>query len=173
MNFRSSIRDIPDFPKPGIIFKDITPLLQNASVFKQAVDALCVPFREASIDAVAGVEARGFIFGAAMAIELGAAFIPIRKPGKLPAAVEKETYSLEYGSDAIEIHRDAVQPGQKILLADDLLATGGTAEAAVRLIKRLGGEVAGAAFLISLDFLPGRKRLKDLPVHVLISYDTE
>ena len=173
LELKSFIRTVPDFPKKGIGFKDITTLLKNKDAFKQAVDELCRPYREEKLDAVVGIESRGFIVGAAAAYALGTAFIPARKPGKLPADTMKEEYALEYGVDAIEIHRDAIQKGMQILVVDDLLATGGTAAAAVRLVKKLGGRVIGAAFLIELSFLEGRKKLKDIPIHVLIDFPDE
>ena len=173
IEFKSYIRDVPDFPKKGIVFKDITTLLKNADALKETIEALCEPYRDYDIDMVVGVESRGFIFGAAMAEALGAGFVPVRKPGKLPADTETEEYTLEYGTDSIEIHKDAIQKGMKILLVDDLLATGGTAAASIRLIEKLGGEVIGAAFLIELSFLHGREKLGDIPLHVLIQYNQE
>lgn len=173
MDLKALIRNVQDFPIPGIGFKDITTLIKDPDAFREAVRLLCEPFREEPPDAVAGIESRGFIFGGAMAIELGTGFIPVRKPGKLPAETVKETYQLEYGTDAVEMHRDAVCPGMKILLADDLLATGGTAAATLRLIRSLGGIPRGAAFLVELTFLNGRRKLGDCPVHVLVQYDTE
>ena len=165
------IRDVPDFPKKGILFKDITPLLKDPSAFARAIDSLAARHREDRIDAVAAVESRGFIFGGALAVRLGAGFIPIRKPGKLPHLTLSETYSLEYGTDCIEIHRDAVKNGDRVLIVDDLLATGGTASAAANLITRMGAKVVGASFLIELAFLPGRARLAEIPVFSIISYD--
>ncbi len=173
LDLKSFIRNVPDFPKKGIGFKDITTLLKNSSAFKQAVDELCRPYREKKIDAVVGIESRGFILGAAAAYALGTAFVPARKPGKLPAETLKEEYALEYGVDAVEIHKDAIENGMYILVVDDLLATGGTAAAAVRLVKKLGGTIVGAAFLIELSFLGGRKKLKDIPIHVLIDFSSE
>jgi len=164
------IRDVPDFPKKGIIFKDITPLLADAGAFEATLEALSAPHRPNPPDLVAGVESRGFIFGAAVAARLGAGFVPIRKPGKLPSASLHETYELEYGTDRLEIHEDAVRPGRRVLLVDDLLATGGTALAASRLIRRLQGELAGISFVIELEFLSGRKRLAGLPVSSLVRY---
>jgi len=173
MDLKQIIRDVPDFPKPGIVFKDITTLLKNREALKEANRLLCEPYRNTSIDQVVGIESRGFIFGCAMALELGTGFVPIRKPGKLPAATEREEYTLEYGTDAIEIHRDAIQPGERVLIVDDLLATGGTAAAAIRLVEKLGGEVAGIAFLIELSFLKGREKLGPVPAHVLLEYTSE
>ncbi len=165
------IRDVPDFPKKGILFKDITPLLKDPSAFARAIDALAGRHRDDRIDAVAAVESRGFIFGGALAVRLGAGFIPIRKPGKLPHRTLSETYSLEYGTDSIEIHRDAVKSGDRVLIVDDLLATGGTAGAAASLITRMGAKVVGASFLVELAFLSGRAKLAEIPVFSIISYD--
>jgi adenine phosphoribosyltransferase len=164
------IRDIPDFPKKGILFKDITPLLADPSSFEAVLDAIASPHAENRPDRVAGVESRGFIFGAAVAARLKAGFIPIRKPGKLPGKTIRQTYHLEYGTDALEIHADAVTRGHRVLLVDDLLATGGTAAAAAGLITRLGGELAGISFVVELDFLEGRKKLEGLPVTSLVRY---
>lgn len=164
------IRDVPDFPKKGILFKDITTLLADAGALEATLAALAEAHGEGRIDRVAGIESRGFIFGAAVAARLGAGFIPIRKPGKLPADTISETYELEYGTDTLEMHADAVRPGQRILIVDDLLATGGTALAASRLVQRLKGEVAGLAFVVELTFLSGRSRLNDLPVTSLVRY---
>jgi adenine phosphoribosyltransferase len=173
MDLKSTIRDVPDFPKPGIVFKDITTLLKDRSAFKSAVIQLCEPFRVQAVDQVVGIESRGFIFGAAIAYELGTGFVPVRKPGKLPSKTLKETYSLEYGTDTVEMHQDAIEPGQRVLIVDDLLATGGTAAATLRLVRSLKGIPVGAAFLIELQFLNGRQKLGDLPVHVLIGYEEE
>ena len=172
-NLARFIRDVPDFPKPGIIFKDITPLLADPAAFRQAVDQLAEPFRGAGVEVVVAAEARGFIFGGAVACELGAGFVPVRKPGKLPAETTSETYQLEYGTDTLEIHTDAVRPGQKVLLLDDLLATGGTMAATARLVEKLGAEVVGVAFLIELSFLRGREKLKDYNLITLIQYEAE
>lgn len=172
-NLARFIRDVPDFPKPGIIFKDITPLLADPAAFRQAVDQLAEPFRGAGVEAVVAAEARGFIFGGAVACELGAGFVPVRKPGKLPAETTSETYELEYGTDTLEIHTDAIRPGQKVLLLDDLLATGGTMAAIVRLVEKLGAEVVGIAFLIELSFLGGREKLKGYNLISLIRYEGE
>jgi adenine phosphoribosyltransferase len=164
------IRAIPDWPKAGILFRDITPLLADPQAFPAAVEALCAPFKRAGVAYVAGVEARGFIFGAAVAAKLRAGFIPIRKKGKLPWQTESVTYDLEYGTDCIEIHRDAVTPGAKVLIVDDLLATGGTMQAACRLMEKVGAEVVGVAVVIELADLKGRERLAPHKIHALISY---
>lgn len=170
-DFQRLIRDIPDFPKQGILFKDITPLLRDAKALHGALEALEAHHRADRIAAIAAVESRGFIFGAALAIRLGAGFIPIRKPGKLPHDKLSETYALEYGTDTIEIHRDAIGRGDRILIIDDLLATGGTARAAASLVRKLGGDVVGATFLVELAFLGGRARLEGIPVFSLVRYD--
>ncbi len=167
MELEPFIRDIPDFPKPGIIFKDITPLLGDPAALKDAVEQLIAPFENEGIEIVTGVESRGFIFAAAAAIRLGAGFVPIRKPGKLPADTIAESYELEYGTDTVEIHSDAIAPGQKVLMLDDLLATGGTMSAACELVKKIGGEIVSSAFVIELGFLNGRDRL-ECPVHSLM-----
>jgi len=164
------IRDIPDWPKPGILFRDITPLLADPEAFPAAIDALCEPFRDASVQYVAAVEARGFIFGAAVAATLGAGFIPIRKKGKLPWQIESASYELEYGVDSIEMHRDAVPAGAKVLMVDDLLATGGTMQAACELIEKVRAEVVAIAFVIELTDLQGRQKLAPHKIHTLISY---
>jgi adenine phosphoribosyltransferase len=164
------IRDVPDFPKKGIIFKDITPMLRDAGAFAACIEALRAHHAEDRIDAVAAIESRGFMFGGALALRLGCGFIPIRKAGKLPHDTLSETYALEYGTDTVQIHRDAVTSGDRILLLDDLLATGGTARAAVSLVRKLDGEVVGATFVVELDFLHGRARLEDVPLHSLIHY---
>ena len=169
----SYIRTVPDFPKPGIMFRDITTLLKDHRAFNHAIETLSSHYRDRKIDKVACVESRGFILGAALASQLHAGFIPIRKKGKLPAAKLQEEYSLEYGTDLIEIHRDAIASGERILLHDDLLATGGTVTAACRLVEHLGGRIEGLSFLIELDFLKGRERLRKYEVFSLIRYDTE
>jgi len=156
---KDHIRDIPDFPQPGVVFKDITPLLADVDAFRYTVDALCDHFSGQTIDKVLGIEARGFIIAAPVAYRFGCGFVPVRKGGKLPWQVEKEEYVLEYGTDLLEIHQDAVAPGERALIVDDVLATGGTAAAAVRLVERLGGEVAGLGFVIELGFLDGRSKL--------------
>ena len=167
---KSRIRHIPDFPKPGILFYDITTLLGDPAGFKAAIDALSAPYEGQRISLVIGIESRGFILGAAVADRLGVGFCPIRKPGKLPAATIKESFSLEYGTDAIEIHADAMKPGQRVLIVDDVLATGGTASAAARLVKRLGGELHGLAFLIELEALKGRALLQGEKVYSVLKY---
>jgi adenine phosphoribosyltransferase len=164
------IRDVPDFPKPGIVFKDITPLLQDPRAFGRTIELLAEKTREHRFDLVCGIESRGFIFGAALAKELGKGFIPIRKPGKLPWKTASESYELEYGTDTIEIHVDAASGGRRVLMVDDLLATGGTMQASVRLLQKIGGEAVAAAFVIELAFLNGRRKLGDLPVHSLVRY---
>jgi adenine phosphoribosyltransferase len=164
------IRDIPDFPRKGIIFKDITPLLRDPRAFAETIEALRLHHRGDRIDAIAAVESRGFIFGSALAMTLEAGFIPMRKPGKLPYQTVSETYSLEYGTDTIQIHSDAVARGDRVLVVDDLLATGGTASAAVNLLNRLGAEVVGASFVVELGFLGGRARLGAIPTFSLITY---
>ncbi len=166
-----AIRDVPDFPKPGILFKDITPVLGDGELFRLAIDAFIETARGAEVTQVVGIDARGFIFGAAMADRLGIGFVPIRKKGKLPWETEGIAYSLEYGEAEIEIHRDAVAPGEKVMLVDDLLATGGTAGAALELLNKLGSEVVCATFLVELDFLEGRKNLPtDVRVESLLNY---
>jgi len=167
---KSRIRHVPDFPKPGILFYDITTLLRDPGGFREALDALTTPYRGQDISLVVGIESRGFILGAAVADRLGVGFCPIRKPGKLPAATIKEAFLLEYGSDAIEIHADAVEPGQRVLIVDDVLATGGTASAAARLVKRLGGQLHGLAFLIELEALKGRSLLEGEKVYSVLTY---
>jgi len=164
------IRDIPDFPRPGILFRDITPLLADPQAFPAAIDALCEPFDEAAVEYVAAVEARGFIFGAAAAARLRAGFVPIRKKGKLPCQTESATYELEYGIDTLEMHRDALRPGARVLMVDDLLATGGTMQAACQLVEKVGGQVVGVACLIELKALHGRERLAGYDVHAVIAY---
>jgi len=173
MDLISYIRDVPDFPKPGIIFKDITPLLLDSDAFRQVIEELAYRFEEDEVDYVAAVESRGFIFGAPVALQLGAGFIPLRKPGKLPFKTVSETYSLEYGKDSIQVHEDACSSGDRVLIIDDLLATGGTVSAARKLLERLGADVVGAGFLIELDFLKGREKLGDLKIESLINYSEE
>ena len=164
------IRDIPDFPKAGITFKDITPLLLDAALFRQTTEAMAAPFAAERISHVVAIEARGFIFGAPVAQHLGAAFVPMRKPGKLPHVIERLEYALEYGVDALEAHRDALGPGDRALLVDDVLATGGTASAACRIIESLGAEVVGCTFLMTLSFLPGEEALRPRRVEKLLRY---
>jgi adenine phosphoribosyltransferase len=168
---KALVRTVPDFPKPGILFYDITTLLKDKTGFAKMIDALASHYIERKVDLVLGIEARGFIFGPALAYRLNAGFVPVRKPGKLPAAVERVSYDLEYGSDALEIHKDAIQPGQRVVLVDDLLATGGTMEATVKLARQLGGEIVGLAFAVELDFLKGRERFKEFDVFSLLHYD--
>ena len=170
MDIQTYVRDIPDFPKPGIMFKDITPLLGNPEAFAAAIDQLAEKTAGLTIDAVAGIESRGFIFGAALAHKLHTGFIPIRKPGKLPYRTRRKEYDLEYGSDAVEIHEDALANGKRILLVDDLIATGGTARAAADLIKEIGGELVGVAFVVELAFLKGAEKFADEKVFCLLSY---
>lgn len=167
---KARIRQVPDFPKPGILFYDITTLLQDPEGFKAAIDSVARPFEGAAIDVVVGIESRGFIIGGCVADRLGAGFCPIRKPGKLPSKTLRESFSLEYGSDSVEIHRDAVAPGQRVLIVDDVLATGGTAKAAVSLVKQLGGDLAALAFLIELDALGGRGQLAGERVVSVLHY---
>ena len=170
MDLKSYIRDIPDFPKAGILFRDITPLLADKKALAEAVSALAEPFRDAHIDYVAAVEARGFIFGSAVAKELDAGFIPLRKTGKLPYTTESVTYQLEYGTDTIEVHSDAMKSGDRVLMLDDLLATGGTMSAACQLVEKLGAEIAGLSFLIELTDLAGRQKLPGYPIHVVMAF---
>jgi adenine phosphoribosyltransferase len=170
IDLRALIRDIPDFPKPGILFRDVTPLLGNGPAFRACIRQLGAGLAAARPAAIAGIESRGFIFGAAVAAELGIGFVPIRKPGKLPGKTRKETYDLEYGTDAIEVHADAVAPETRVALVDDLLATGGTAGAALKLLRGLGAEVVAASFVIELAFLRGRARLGAVPCQVLLTY---
>lgn len=170
---RQAIRDIPNFPKPGIVFKDITPLLGNGPLFKRAIDLLAGRYQSQKVDMVLGIESRGFIIGAALAYRLGAGFSIVRKPGKLPYQTHSASYELEYGSDTLEVHRDAFPPRARVLIADDLIATGGTAAAAITLVSKLGGEVVECAFVIELSFLKGRDKLKPCGVFSLIQYDLE
>ncbi len=170
-SLKSKIRGIPDFPKPGILFYDVTTLLRDPAGFRQSIDAMCQPYEKGSVDLVVGIESRGFILGAAMADRLGAGFVPVRKLGKLPGPTIRESYSLEYGTDSLEVHEDAIQKGQRVLIVDDLLATGGTARAVLNLVRRLGGDVRGLAFLVELDFLPGRNKFEGEQLHVVVHYD--
>ena len=165
----SLIRDVPDFPQPGILFKDITPILQDAQGLRLAVDAMAAPFHDQGIDLIVGMESRGFLFGAPIAYNMGLGFVIVRKPGKLPADKLAIEYELEYGSNVLEIHRDALTTGQRVLIVDDLLATGGTARAAATLVERLGGVVAGFSFLIELDFLHGREQLDGYRIESIIT----
>jgi adenine phosphoribosyltransferase len=173
LDLATRIRDIPDFPKPGIVFKDITPLLADAAAFDYAVSAMAEYARDLDVEVVIGAEARGFLMGPALARELGAGFVLARKPGKLPHDTVRAEYLLEYGTDALEVHSDAVAQGARVLVHDDLLATGGTAKALCELVEQLRGEVVGCAFLIELAFLDGRSRLDGYDVHALLRYDSE
>ena len=170
MDLREKIRNIPDFPQQGIQFKDITTLLKNGQAFRLAIDELATPYKQQHIDIVVGPEARGFAIGAPVAYVLESGFVPIRKPGKLPAEILRYEYSLEYGKDALEIHKDAIAPGNRVLIVDDLLATGGTTLTTIKMVEQLGGKVAGLAFLIELSGLNGREILGDYPVTSLIQY---
>lgn len=169
-HLKSLIREVPDFPKPGILFYDITTLLKDVQGLKSVIDGLTEGYRGLGIDTVVGIEARGFIFAPAVAYALGAGFVPVRKPGKLPAAAERVEYQLEYGTDVLEVHRDAVEIGKRVLVVDDVLATGGTAAAVAQLIRKLGGELVGFEFVIELDFLKGRDKLPGLDVRSLVHY---
>ena len=168
--FQDRIRDVPDFPKPGIVFKDITPLLQDPQSFAATLDRMAADVQGHAFDLVCGIESRGFLFGAALAKGLGKGFIPIRKPGKLPWRTASESYQLEYGTDRIEIHVDAAPGGKRVLMVDDLLATGGTMAAALKLVRKVGGVPVACSFVIELAFLSGRKKLGDIPVHALVRY---
>lgn len=170
MDLKSKIREIPDFPKEGIGFKDITTLLQEGPAFKEAIDKMAEFCKDKQVDVVVGPEARGFLIGAPLAYSLGAGFVPVRKSGKLPGEVVEATYELEYGNDTLQIHKDAIKPGQKVLVADDLLATGGTVKSTVDLVTELGGEIIGVAFLIELTFLDGRKKLEGHEIFSLLEY---
>lgn len=165
----SLIRDVPDFPKPGVVYKDITPLLANHEGYQASIDAL-VEAAPAGIDVVVGMEARGFVFAAPVALALGVGFVPVRKPGKLPSSASRVEYALEYGTDALEMHSDALDRARSVVVIDDVLATGGTADATCQLVERLGGEVVGCTFLIALSFLPGLERLKGRPVRTVVVY---
>ena len=167
---RAKIREIPDFPKPGILFYDITTLLKDPASYKEAIDLMLEPYRDEQVDIVVGMESRGFIFSAPMAYKLGTGFVPVRKLGKLPAETITVEYALEYGSNTLEIHRDAISPGQRVLIVDDLLATGGTVRGTIELVERLKGEVVGLGFLVELDFLKGRERLEGRKVTSVIQY---
>ena len=169
-DLKQYIREVPEFPKPGILFYDITTLLQNPLALRKTVDRFVWMFAERRIDKVVGIESRGFMFGPIVAYDLNAGFVPVRKPGKLPYQTIRQSYDLEYGSDSVEMHNDAVQPGEHVLIVDDLVATGGTALAAAKLVESLGGVVAGMGFIIELTFLPGREKLKDYKVESLIQY---
>jgi len=169
-DLRAKIREIPDFPKPGILFYDITTLLKDAPAYREAIDLMLAPYRDQGIDIVVGMESRGFIFSAPMAYELDAGLVPVRKLGKLPAETLTVEYALEYGSNTLEIHRDAITPGQRVLIVDDLLATGGTVHGTIELVERLQGEVVALAFLVELAFLKGRERLDGRQVTSVITY---
>jgi adenine phosphoribosyltransferase len=171
-DLKALIREVPDFPKPGINFYDITTLLKHPEGFRRTIDALAEQFRGTEVDTVIGIEARGFIFAPALAYHLGAGFVPVRKPRKLPAECAAISYDLEYGQDTLEIHRDAVGQGHRVLIADDLLATGGTAKAVVGLVEGLGGQVAGLTFVVELEFLPGREKLAGYDVRSLLRYQS-
>lgn len=167
---KKMIREVPDFPKPGILFYDVTTLLKNPTGLQKVVDILAMRYRGAGIQKVLGIESRGFIFAPSVAYNLGAGFVPVRKPGKLPAQTLRLSYDLEYGRDALEIHRDAIESGERVLIVDDLIATGGTAAAAVQMARQLGAEIAGVAFLIELDFLKGREKLQGCEVFSILRY---
>ena len=169
----AAIRSIPDFPKQGIMFRDITTLLKDRAAFAGAIDVFIERYRGKNIDKVVSIESRGFIFGAPLAYELGAGFVPVRKPGKLPAETIREEYALEYGTDVVEMHTDAITPGERILILDDLLATGGTVLAACKLVERLGGKIAGLAFLVELTSLKGRERLKKYDLFSIVKFEGE
>ena len=168
---RAAIRDVPDFPKPGILFKDITPILSDPALFSEVIAELTQRYLPMGIDKIAAMESRGFIFGAPLAEKIGAGFVPLRKFGKLPHTTVAETFNLEYGTETLEVHTDAIKPGERVLIIDDLLATGGTAEAAVRLVKRIGGEVVEIAFVVELAFLKGRGRLAGIPVYSMVVFE--
>jgi adenine phosphoribosyltransferase len=172
-SIQGAIRDVPNFPKPGIVFKDITPLLANGRLFTKTIDLLAERYREKKIDTVLGIESRGFIVGAALAYKLGAGFSVVRKPGKLPYETHKASYELEYGTDTLEIHVDALAPNARVIIADDLIATGGTAAATAELVSKLGGTVVECAFIIELSFLKGREKLQRFGVFSLLQYDSE
>lgn len=170
MNLKEKIREVPDFPKEGILFYDVTTLLKDGKAFCHVIDEMAASFQGKGVGKVVAIESRGFIFGAPLAYQLGVGFVPVRKPGKLPAATFEERYDLEYGSDALAIHQDAIQAGEKVLIVDDLLATGGTIRSTVNLIRRLEGEIVGIVFLIELAELKGRTKIDGLPIHTLLSY---
>lgn len=170
-SLKQKIRSIPDFPKPGILFYDVTTLLRDPDGFREAIDAMSAPYDKGSVDLIVGIESRGFILGAAMADRLGAGFVPVRKLGKLPSKTVRESYSLEYGTDSLEVHEDAIDKDQRVLIVDDLLATGGTAAAVTKLVRKLGGRIIGLAFLVELDFLPGRTKLEGEQIHSVLHYD--
>ena len=169
-HLKTVIREIPDWPKKGILFYDITTLLKDGPSFRESVNALIAPYADKKVDLVVGIEARGFIFAPTVAFAVGAGFVPVRKPGKLPAATHRATYDLEYGSDSLEIHQDAIKPGQRVLIVDDLIATGGTAKAVADLVEKMGGVVVGLAFVIELEFLHGRQKLEKYTMTSLLKY---
>ena len=169
-SLRAQIREVPDFPKPGILFYDITTLLHDAEAFRESIELMNEPFRNEKIDIVVGMESRGFIFSAPMALHLGAGFVPVRKLGKLPSETISIEYELEYGTNTLEIHRDAIRPSQRVLIVDDLLATGGTVLGTIELVKQLKGEIVGLSFLVELGFLKGRERLDGYPINSVIGY---
>jgi adenine phosphoribosyltransferase len=171
MDLAATIRSVPDFPIEGILFYDITTLLKNPAALKESIDRLTAQYQNAGVDVIVGIESRGFIFGIPLAYNLGVGFVPVRKPGKLPADTIAESYALEYGVNTLEIHVDAIEKGQKVLIVDDLLATGGTAKATCNLVEKLGGQVVGLAFAIELTFLKGRENLKDYNIFPLLQYD--
>jgi adenine phosphoribosyltransferase len=173
MNLAASIRTVPNFPKQGIFFKDITTVLKDAEALKYSIDRLSAHYQGRGISKVVGIESRGFILGAALANALGAGFVPIRKPGKLPAETLRQDYQLEYGTDSMEIHKDAITPGENIIIHDDVLATGGTMEAACKLVRQLGGNIIGLSFLVELSFLQARKKLTDYEIVSLVTFDSE
>jgi len=173
VDLKALIRSVPDFPKAGILFRDITPLLADAAAFKESVRRMAAPYRKGDVDLVIGAESRGFIFAAAVALALGAGFVPVRKKGKLPAATVSATYELEYGTDTLQMHTDALSPGARVVLVDDLLATGGTMAACCEMVAKAGGKILGVEFLIELSFLKGREKLRDYPVRTQIVYENE
>ncbi len=173
MDLKDYVRSVPDFPKPGIMFRDITPILKSPVAMAEVIDRMAAPYRDQNITTIMAAEARGFVFGVPLAMELGAGFIPVRKPGKLPGATHKSRYELEYGSDSLEIHQDAIERGDRILLVDDLLATGGTVGACLQLAGLQEATIVGAVFVIELSFLKGRERLSPLQITSLITYHTE
>jgi adenine phosphoribosyltransferase len=169
-DLKQFIRDVPDFPKPGIVFKDITPLLRDAQAFKASIQQLQAAVSDVPCDAIVGIESRGFMFGAALALSMGKGFVPVRKPGKLPARVVRQEYTLEYGTDSIEMHHDALHDGHRVVVIDDLIATGGTAAATCDLVERLGGQVSALGFVVALDFIPWKDRLGGRDVRALVRY---
>ncbi len=167
---KAAIREIPDWPKKGILFYDVTTLLKQGPCLREVINQLIIPYKDQKIDLVAGIEARGFIFAPPVAYALKAGFVPVRKPGKLPAATHRITYELEYGTDSLEIHQDAIQPGQRVLIVDDLIATGGTAKAVAQMVEMMGGQVVGLSFVIELEFLHGREKLSGYPIGSILKY---